>query len=34
MLRKDPPDLADDGGMVLTLVARGDERLGDRLVQM
>ena len=34
MLREDPPDLADNGGMVLTEMAGRHERLGHRPVQM
>ncbi len=34
VLREDPPDLADDGGMVLAQVAGRDERLGRDPVEM
>ncbi len=34
MLREDPPDLADNGGMVLTQMAGRHERLGHRPFQM
>jgi hypothetical protein len=34
MLREDPPDLADDGGVVLARVARRNERLGRQSVHM